>query len=400
VLARPDYKYVAGELAEETWWLLGEDGRRTFEQLDACPPAQESRAFADGGYYVMRDGWTHDSNYLLLDCGPHGFLNCGHAHADALSFELAAAGRTLLVDPGTYTYTTCPTLRDAFRTATAHNTLTVDGESSSVPDGAFTWKTIAVARPLSWISHKRFDYFAGMQEGYARLASPVTHSRNVLFLKQDYWILRDHVATAGAHHYQSHFHFAADTDPVIDSELSTSAVRERTNGEPGVEILAFGKGGTWWREEGWVSSHYAARTPAPVLIFSLSGVGDEEIVTFLVPRAASAANVQVRELEAHGGRAFEVQDGAVRDIVLLGSGLPVEAARMRSDFAWTWARFGPTSDTPTELVLLGGTFLSLEGREIFRAKGRAAYVLIRWIGAEVIVETDQGKKQMAKVVSA
>src|SRR5207245_731975 len=77
VLSRPDYKYVAEELAEETLWLLGEEGGQAFARLDACPPAQNSRAFADGGYYVMRDGWTPESNYLLLDCGPHGTLNCG-----------------------------------------------------------------------------------------------------------------------------------------------------------------------------------------------------------------------------------------------------------------------------------------------------------------------------------
>ena len=40
--------------------------------------------------------------------------NCGHAHADALAIELAACGRTLLVDPGTFTYTGEKELRDWF----------------------------------------------------------------------------------------------------------------------------------------------------------------------------------------------------------------------------------------------------------------------------------------------
>ena len=66
----------------------------------------------------MRDGWTRESNYLLFDCGPHGSLNCGHAHADALSFDVAANGRTVLVDPGTYTYTGSKELRDWFRSST------------------------------------------------------------------------------------------------------------------------------------------------------------------------------------------------------------------------------------------------------------------------------------------
>ncbi|MBV9209999.1 MAG: heparinase II/III family protein, partial [Acidobacteria bacterium] len=96
LFGRADYKFVAGdEACEATLWLLGEAGLRELEELASHPPAETSRAFPDGGFYVMRDGWTRDANYLLLDCGEHGVFNCGHAHADALSFELAARGRTL-----------------------------------------------------------------------------------------------------------------------------------------------------------------------------------------------------------------------------------------------------------------------------------------------------------------
>src|SRR5262249_25922518 len=157
-------------------------------------------------------------NYLLFDCGPHGMLNCGHAHADVLSLELASGGRTLLVDPGTYTYTGSATERDAFRTAAAHNTLTVDGQSSSAPGGTFTWKSTAQARPLAWRSHERFDYFAGLHDGYTRLASPAVHTRTMLFLKGAYWILRDQVAAQGTHRYDLHFHFTADANPEIERQ--------------------------------------------------------------------------------------------------------------------------------------------------------------------------------------
>ncbi|HUE83084.1 MAG TPA: alginate lyase family protein, partial [Pyrinomonadaceae bacterium] len=116
---RSDYKYVADGAAEETLWLLGPDSLRELDLIESNEPARQSVAFKDGGYYVMRDGWTSQSNYLLFDCGPHGALNCGHAHADALSFDLAAGGRTILVDPGTYTYTGSKKFRDWFRSSFA-----------------------------------------------------------------------------------------------------------------------------------------------------------------------------------------------------------------------------------------------------------------------------------------
>src|SRR6185295_7706568 len=101
LFGRADYKFVAGKLSEETLWLLGPTGVRMFDEIKAEEPATQSKAFSDGGYYIMRDGWHPKANYLLFDCGPHGTDNCGHAHADALAIEVAANGRPMLVDPGT-----------------------------------------------------------------------------------------------------------------------------------------------------------------------------------------------------------------------------------------------------------------------------------------------------------
>ena len=120
LFARPDYKFVAAGPAEETLWLLGVSGLESLDQVVEEEPAKNSVAFESGGYYVMRDGWTDTANYLLFDCGPHGWANCGHAHADALAFELSANGRPLLVDPGTCTYTGAKDLRDWFRSSAAH----------------------------------------------------------------------------------------------------------------------------------------------------------------------------------------------------------------------------------------------------------------------------------------
>jgi len=155
VLDNPQYKYVAGAASEESLWLCGSAGLSMYDTLQAEPPKEDSRAFVDGGYYVMRDGWTRDDNFLVIDCGAHGSLSCGHAHADALSIDAAAGGRTLLVDPGTYTYTGSAELRDDFRHAGNHNTVTIDNESSSIPNGPFSWSQIARCTTHQWHDHQR-----------------------------------------------------------------------------------------------------------------------------------------------------------------------------------------------------------------------------------------------------
>jgi hypothetical protein len=391
IFAREDYKYVAREVSEETLWLLGGDGLRAFDQLAAQPPAQTSRAFKDGGYYVMRDGWTSEANYLLIDCGPHGIYNCGHAHADALAYEVAARGRTLLIDPGTYTYTGAMHLRDEFRSSMAHNVLIVDNESSSVTDSTFTWKHIAQCRAHSWISNTRFDYFVGEHNGYMRLAAPVRCARSVLFLKQDYWIMRDRVESSGEHLYEWRFHFTDDAAPSVSddqaAESSAKVLREQQQRDKaGLEIYSFGENGVWRRENGWVSPCYAARLPAPVYSFSLHASGAKDFLTFLVPRRAGQRRTTIKEMEATRDYAFEIVDGQTADVLLVNSGEGIETARFASDFEWSLMRYDRNTDQLQELVLINGQRLQIDRREMIRAAGRIDYVTARRVNDKLYIE--------------
>jgi hypothetical protein len=389
---RPDYKYVAGEAAEETLWLLGASGLADFDRLKPAPPPKQSVAFKDGGYYVMRDGWTPTSNYLLLDCGPHGMSNCGHAHADALSFDLAARGRTLLVDPGTYTYTGSKEMRDWFRSSMAHNALTVDGKSSSIPAGPFSWESIAQGETKAWISRERFDYFEGAHDGYARLHPPVAHSRGVLFLKNDYWVIRDRVVSDGRRKCELWFHFDSSAAPALETTADSYAILNESTDAAGLQIAGFAAKGAWRKEEAAVSHCYGERQPAPAYAFSATAKGTENLITFLLPQTgAPRSTPRVREIEAIGGQAFEVVSESAQDIVMIGSGSRVETAWLASDFEWTWARFSSEDGSiPQELVLIGGQVLELQGREILRSGRRINYLVASRAGDQFRIETDDG----------
>src|SRR6185295_8626122 len=156
-----------------------------------------------------------NANYLLFDCGPHGSGNCGHAHADALAIEVAAKGKTALVDPGSFTYTGSPESRNWFRGADAHNVLTIDGESSSVPAGPFSWHSIANCKLESWISERRFDYVSGGLDGNELLPGLLAQTRSILFLKNDYWLMRDRVVCNSRHDVNLRFHFPPNSNPQV-----------------------------------------------------------------------------------------------------------------------------------------------------------------------------------------
>jgi hypothetical protein len=159
------------------------------EALEDFAPVRarwKSRALAASGYYVSR---TARGDHLVFDAGPHGFLNGGHAHADALSLTIAAARRPLVVDPGTAAYTIDPALRDWFRSTTMHNTVAVGGRSQSIPLGPFHWRSTVDARAAIWHGGGKADYAEAMHDGYA----PVIHTRSVLAVHGVGWVVVDHL---------------------------------------------------------------------------------------------------------------------------------------------------------------------------------------------------------------
>ena len=305
---REDYRFVAGDAAEQVLWLTGVEGLTMFEAIAPKQPEKTSVAFYDGGYSVMRDGWNRDSNYLLFDSGPHGSLACGHAHADALSIDVAANGRTVLVDPGTYTYTGSKELRDWFRSSHAHNTVTIDGESSSVPNGPFSWKTIAGCSLERWVTEDRFDFVSAQHDGFMRLPDPVMVKREILFLKHDYWIIRDTITSVQEHQVDVRFH--------LDSGLPI---------EPGIDIQCFGSDRRV-EEKTLVSHCYGQKEAASALGFTATMKGGGDLITFLLPQKPGTG-WKAKEIEAKNGRAFEVAGANSLDVVII----PPSGA-------WVWTR--------------------------------------------------------------
>jgi hypothetical protein len=171
-----------GGMPEETRWLCGLTNDATTFPLDG--PSVPSAALDASGYYVSRNPL---GDHLVLDCGPHGFLNGGHAHADALSVVLTVRGIPFLVDAGTATYTMEPERRDRFRSSAMHNTVVVNGRTQSETSGPFHWRARTDAVSTAWRTTSDGDYASGYHDGYA----PVRHSREVMALHGVGWAILD-----------------------------------------------------------------------------------------------------------------------------------------------------------------------------------------------------------------
>ena len=113
---------IAGDagLWEAAWWGYDIDGIEAI----APPATHTARLFEDAGVVVAKT----ESTYLLVTngrVGTNGFGN--HKHNDLLSFEFHADGVPLVVDPGSYVYTSNPDARNLVRGTAYHNTIQIDG---------------------------------------------------------------------------------------------------------------------------------------------------------------------------------------------------------------------------------------------------------------------------------
>jgi uncharacterized heparinase superfamily protein len=291
VLRQPEL--AGGELDEATLWLIG-PARADWLLRHATERARpESQAFARGGYCVMRSA----DRYLIFDCGPFGYpLAPGHAHCDALSFELFAAGHTWLMDPGVYSYHLGADWRRFFRSTAAHNTLVVDGQDQTRLLDDWRVGRQARARLREWLSTPHFDFADAEHDGYMRLAEPVVHRRQILFLKPEYVIVFDQVSGVGAHQSDVYFHLAPEIEVYMQPATGLARLTHREgatlwlafSGPPDLraEVVV----GSVAPIQGWVSRHSGEKQAAPVLRLSSTAM-PFDLVTVLLPTRSQAVTL-------------------------------------------------------------------------------------------------------------
>jgi hypothetical protein len=385
---RGDLKHVAGDAGEELFWLLGTKGLVKYETLETSEPQVTSVAFPDGGYIVMRDGWEDTDNCLVVDCGAVGSLAGGHGHADALAIELAVHGQTLLVDSGTYTYHESRELRDHFRSTMAHNTVTVDGRSSSEPGGTFGWQTRALAEQKTWIAGQRFGFFEGSHNGYERLEDAATHTRSILFLKNDYWIIRDLVEAKGEHEYALNFHYAHDVRPGIS--FAGDCV-----GDADHRVYTFNGSGHWDQKESWISNNHGNRVNAPFLRYISRGAGTQEFFTFILPVTRGVASPEVSEFVSYAGRAFVIRSAGYTDLFVFNDDTTklIDAGVFDTAFRYTWMRLTERESLPDEFVAIDGDALKI-GSTVVIDGAKTQFASGRRFGSEFYIRTDAGRSKV------
>jgi hypothetical protein len=320
---RADFKFFASE---------GKEGTE---------PPQRSIGFPYSGIYVMRSDWSSDARYMIVDAGLFG---SSHGHEDKLSFELFAFGKPFIIESGTYTYV-YNRWHQYFESSFAHNTIVVDQRSQLRQADEKNWVSSPPRQqPNVWISNHNFDYLESrFDDGYGNrkedILRGVTHTRRLLFVKPDYWILWDIVDGAGSRTAEQLFHFAVETKVEI---LDQKNIRVDYAGGSALlisnltEELALTKMiGEEEPIQGWFSPEYGSKMSAPVVSVESRGELPRVFISVLYPakRAAQLDSLRIetlpvtidgKQLDASQAAALKIQFAHSSDYILIAPGLEGE----------------------------------------------------------------------------
>jgi hypothetical protein len=300
-------------------------------------PEVTSKGFDNAGFFVMRSDWSKEARYLLFSAGPFGGH---HGHEDKLSFELFAFNQPFIVDSGSYTYNKKDPFRTYFVGSQGHNTILVDGQSQ-----IRRWhKEHRIPKPSSgnhatWVNQINFDYVvATYNDGYSHysldkprkdpeIITDVTHTRHLIFVKPDYWIMVDEIHAEKPHDYQLLFH----TPPGITAtERADKRMTLRaTQNDACLTLIPLEPNGVKIRNltgsetpiQGWYSARALHKTPTTTVIYEQQNSASTIITTLLYPVRAGeiSEKVSIKSLSVSDGQglAFVVTTHLGCDYIML-----------------------------------------------------------------------------------
>jgi uncharacterized heparinase superfamily protein len=237
----------------------------------AAQPAPGVRHFPQGGLTAVRAVEDGIESLLVFDHGPVGLGPAApQGHADTLSVWLHLDGRPVLVDAGSGVRRGDAVWRGHFRGTTAHNTLSINGEDSSLAAGPEDWLSTARCTvtqfnpdPERWAVEAEHD---GFLAGYG-----YRHRRRVERGGPGLIVVTDQlIGSGGVERVEVGFLVAPDLSIVssaggwVIGDGRTRLLYIRHEGP----LKGWVERGSESGRRGWHVAGYGRRAPAPRLVFA------------------------------------------------------------------------------------------------------------------------------------
>ena len=264
------YRYFASDnIPSNYYWLIRPSDAKIIYEEKGEQPAIGSTALNSTGYYVMRNGWKSSNQYMIISAGLSK-EKPDHQHGDMLGVAAYSNGNEILPN-----YQVRYFLNDFefFKNSWVKNVALVDSlpqgrnwQPNSGGSGFGKWKVQPKPKTLAWYSNDGFDYFAGTHNGYD--SSGVKYNREILFIKDGFWIVKDNFESGSPHSYQQIWqgHYGIENNHHLRSTFSNSS---------GLEIIQLKDDDYKINSDGWHGKQN--------FVFNVSKKNNYSFTTLLYP---------------------------------------------------------------------------------------------------------------------
>ncbi|MCJ8163228.1 heparinase II/III family protein [Pontibacter sp. E15-1] len=367
----PAYGYFASAgISSEYYWYTPTDQLDDLKNIRTQAPAFTSTALPETGYYVMRDGWNPEDMYMVISTGVSK-QKPDHQHGDVLGVQAYAYGVPLL--PNYQVRYSLPDL-ELFKNSWVKNVALAD----SMPQGQ-KWKgneggsgfgkfaELPQANVKVWLPAAGYDLFIGSHNGFQKQA--IRYTRKVLFLKDEFWIVKDEFQSPEEHRYQQVWqgNYSLEDAPAL--------ARANFGDATGLDILQL----------------------TPVKALSLAGNnGKNRVVYQAVPAKNFTYLTVLRPYKGYSNRIASAQSPSeekVGDWQVFAQNYTAKDSQIRLEAAHGLAKKGAFVLFGCRSIQLPDLSLTLDAPRDIMLALEGGTLTVTSLSAEVITLTAGGKKQ-------
>lgn len=269
----PEFGYFAtNKVDDRIYWFLSNEQVEMLENIEREKPTYGSLAFTETGYYIMREGWSSADKMMIISAGLDPDKP-DHQHGDMLGVQAIANGQAILPN-----YQVRYSLKDfdVFKNSMVKNVALVDDElqgkewrSNKGGSGFGKFGQLPNPEVIAWETSDNFDLFVGSHDGFEDIG--VDYSRQVIYVKDDFWIVKDNFSSDEIHDYKQVWqgHYTHEHGPDL--------IRATSQDASGHDILqlvpadSVFSSGTRGKQRSVVSSHKQKKASFVSIIFPYQG---------------------------------------------------------------------------------------------------------------------------------